>query len=93
VRYDPQRLDCGELVNDLERPVFAKHLVLADLKTQLLARPEVAGALMSGSGSTVFAVLRDEAPATALIEAIRADFDPELWWWQGLAGDGGGEAV
>jgi 4-diphosphocytidyl-2-C-methyl-D-erythritol kinase len=91
VRYDPQRLACGELVNDLERPVFAKHLVLADLKTWLLGRAEVLGALMSGSGSTVFAVLRDASPTTALVKSLRGEFDPELWAWQGVAGEGAGD--
>jgi 4-diphosphocytidyl-2-C-methyl-D-erythritol kinase len=41
----------------LERPVFQKYLFLADLKRWLLGRPEVCAALMSGSGSTLFAVL------------------------------------
>ena len=46
-------------VNDLERPVFEKFVFLAQLKMWLLKQPEVGAALMSGSGSTVFAVIRD----------------------------------
>jgi 4-diphosphocytidyl-2-C-methyl-D-erythritol kinase len=74
------------LVNDLERPVFAKHLLLADLKMWLLARPEVAAALMSGSGSTMVAVLRTAEPANELLAAVTAEFGPRLWLWQGMAG-------
>ena len=79
VLYNAQRFLWGELVNDLERPVFEKYLVLADLKTWLLAQPEVAGALLSGSGSTMFAVLRDSSTrADDLIDRARKNFG-ELW--------------
>jgi 4-diphosphocytidyl-2-C-methyl-D-erythritol kinase len=85
VRYEPQVFPWGELVNDLERPVFWKHL-FAEVKSWLLARPEVAGALMSGSGSTMFAVLHDAAGAEAVIAAARAELDPTLWAWSGEVG-------
>ncbi len=79
VLYSAQPFPWGELVNDLERPVFEKYLVLADLKTWLLQQPEVSGALLSGSGSTMFAVLRDTPiQADALIERARKNFG-ELW--------------
>ncbi len=83
VPYGPQVFPWGELVNDLERPVFRKHLFLAEMKVWLLGRPEVAGALMSGSGSTMFAVLRDLQSADSLIKAARQELDPTLWAWQG----------
>lgn len=83
VDYDPQWLDGLELVNDLERPVFAKHLFLAEAKQWLRARDEVSAALMSGSGSTMFAVLRDPAAADALIAAAKEQLDPTLWTWAG----------
>ena len=91
VDYDPQTLVAADgtevvLVNDLERPVFAKHLLLPDLKMWLRARPEVSAALMSGSGSTLFAVLRDDGPATVLREDLAREYGPHLWTWQGLAG-------
>ncbi|QJE94505.1 4-(cytidine 5'-diphospho)-2-C-methyl-D-erythritol kinase [Luteolibacter luteus] len=86
IPYAPQLFPWGELVNDLERPVFEKHLFLAEVKLWLLGRPEVAGALMSGSGSTMFAILKNDEAATALIEAARAELDPTLWAWQGLIG-------
>ena len=76
--YAPQPFAWGELVNDLERPVFEKYLPLAALKTWLLAQPGVAGALMSGSGSTVFAVLADSSAAEDLAARAR-EFFGELW--------------
>ena len=51
----------GEMVNHLERPVFEKHRFLAELKMWLNEQSEVARAMMSGSGSTVFALLKDGA--------------------------------
>lgn len=78
VRYAAQRFAWGELVNDLERPVFSKYLPLAVLKSWLLEQPSVAGALMSGSGSTVFAVLNDPGTADSLAGQAR-DFFGELW--------------
>lgn len=84
VRYFPQEVEGLSLVNDLERPVFEKHRFLAELKQWLLDRRETAGALMSGSGSTVFAVLRDGVDANALAAAARAELDPGLWHWAGF---------
>lgn len=79
VRYDAQELEWGTLVNDLERPVFEKYILLADLKTWLAGQPEVAGALMSGSGATVFAVLRHKEEAGPLGNRIAAEFGANLW--------------
>jgi 4-diphosphocytidyl-2-C-methyl-D-erythritol kinase len=83
VRYDPQRANGVELVNDLERPVFEKFLFLAELKTWLREQFEVRAALMSGSGATVFAVLHDAESAPLLAERARRELDPGLWWWAG----------
>jgi 4-diphosphocytidyl-2-C-methyl-D-erythritol kinase len=66
-------------VNDLERPVFEKYLFLADLKQWLLRRSEVCAALMSGSGSTVFAVLRDKELGFKLGEDAAKEFGGALW--------------
>jgi 4-diphosphocytidyl-2-C-methyl-D-erythritol kinase len=79
VRYSAQPQPWGELVNDLERPVFEKHLFLATLKTWLLEQPEVSGALMSGSGSAVFAVLHEIDSAGALGSRIAEKFGTNLW--------------
>ena len=78
VRYAAQPFAWGELVNDLERPVFAKYLPLAALKTWLLAQPEVGGALLSGSGSTVLAALNRSEDADSLAANAREYFG-ELW--------------
>lgn len=49
----------GLLVNDFETPVFAMHPELGDIKERLYSMGAVF-ALMSGSGSTVFGIFRDE---------------------------------
>jgi len=79
VPYAPQELGGITLVNDLERPVFEKFIQLAEMKRWLLEQPETAGALMSGSGSTVFAVFREKSLGSALFEKARAQFGPHLW--------------
>jgi 4-diphosphocytidyl-2-C-methyl-D-erythritol kinase len=84
IPYAPQRFDWGELVNDLERPVFGKYLQLAEMKRWLLDQPETAGALMSGSGSTVFAVLREESAGAALMKKVSAQFGPHIWQAQAV---------
>jgi 4-diphosphocytidyl-2-C-methyl-D-erythritol kinase len=66
-------------VNDLERPAFEKFVFLAQLKMWLLKQAEVGVSLMSGSGSTVFAMLRSNADADLLAERTKAELDPELW--------------
>jgi 4-diphosphocytidyl-2-C-methyl-D-erythritol kinase len=66
-------------VNDLERPVFEKFVLLGYLKTWLRLQPDVGAALMSGSGSTVFAVVRSGADRTRLAERIREEVDQRIW--------------
>jgi len=78
VPYAPQKLYGQSLMNDLERPVFQKFVFLGQLKSWLLEQPEVAGALMSGSGSTVFAVLRPKATADDLANRAKT-LDREIW--------------
>lgn len=79
VNYAPQELGGVRVVNDLERPVFEKFVLLGHLKTWLRRQPEVAAALMSGSGSTVFAVLRDAADAEKLAAHVLEKVDGTLW--------------
>ena len=79
VDYSPQEFNGTQFVNDLERPVFEKFVVLAHLKTWLRQQPEVAVALMSGSGSTVFAVLRERAGGEELVTRARQQIDATLW--------------
>jgi len=79
----PQEVDGVMLTNDLERPVFAKHRVLAEMKLWLRERPETRGALMSGSGSTIFAVLREGVDGDVLAGAALHEIDATLWSWHG----------
>ncbi len=79
VTYAEQPFAWGALANDLERPVFEKYIQLAEFKRWLLMQPESAGALMSGSGSTVFALLRDKTAGMALAERVVAQFGTDLW--------------
>ncbi|WP_240914659.1 4-(cytidine 5'-diphospho)-2-C-methyl-D-erythritol kinase [Roseimicrobium sp. ORNL1] len=72
VTYATQICPWGPMVNDLERPVFEKWSLLPTLKMWLLDQPETQAALMSGSGSTVFAVTRSTADAGLLAERARA---------------------
>ena len=65
------------LFNDLELPVFEKFLLLPILKSWLADQPEVSAAMMSGSGSTVFAILGGDADPLA--ERIRIRFGAHLW--------------
>jgi len=78
VAYAAQNFDGQSFVNDLERPVFEKFVFLAQLKTWLLKQPEVGVALMSGSGSTVFAVLCPQANVEGLSERAK-ELDPKVW--------------
>lgn len=82
VQYAAQEFSWGQLVNDLERPAFEKYIFLAALKNWLLAQPETDGALMSGSGSTLFAILKSEAAAPAVAEKARAHFGESLWVYE-----------
>jgi 4-diphosphocytidyl-2-C-methyl-D-erythritol kinase len=79
VNYSPQEFNGVQFVNDLERPVFEKFVLLAHLKTWLRQQPEVAVALMSGSGSTVFAVLREGAAGRELAARTCEQIDATLW--------------
>ena len=74
------------LINDLERPVFAKHRFLAELVDWLENQPECRAAQLCGSGSTVFAVLADPAEGEELASRARKQVDSGLWSWVGNAG-------
>lgn len=59
------------LFNNLEQPVFAKHLALPTLLEQLRDRYDLT-AHMTGSGSACFAFLSENAPIPAILGTIRA---------------------
>jgi 4-diphosphocytidyl-2-C-methyl-D-erythritol kinase len=79
VSFGVQQFNEQSFANDLERPVFEKFVFLAQLKLWLIKQPEVGAALMSGSGSTVFAVIRDKTDVDRLAMRAKAELDPELW--------------
>lgn len=79
ISYQPQDFDGQMFANDLERPVFEKFVFLAQLKAWLLRQAEVGAALMSGSGSTVFAVMRGEGDVDLLAKRAREELDREIW--------------
>jgi 4-diphosphocytidyl-2-C-methyl-D-erythritol kinase len=79
IAYAAQQLADQTFINDLERPVFEKFVFLAQVKMWLLRQPEVGAALMSGSGSTMFAVMRSNTNVEGVAERAKSELDPELW--------------
>ncbi len=84
VPYGVQRLDGIRFVNDLEKPVFAKFPVLGLIKSWLLKQPGVRVAMMSGSGSTLFALTDTPAQARAIAAAALTEIDPTLFTYCGV---------
>lgn len=64
----------GPLRNDLEPPVLEKYLWIVTAKEWLQQRPEVVDAMMSGSGSSLFAILSAEANGENLAREFKAEF-------------------
>jgi 4-diphosphocytidyl-2-C-methyl-D-erythritol kinase len=79
VLYAPQICPWGDMVNGLERPVFAKYLLLPTLKSWLLGHGYVRSALMSGSGSTMFAITETDVQAAALAAEARQYVGDTSW--------------
>jgi len=74
-----QRVAGMDIRNDLEAPVFRKFLILPIIKDWLLAQPGVEAAQMSGSGSTLFAVLGAKADGPGILARFAAEFGPHYW--------------
>jgi len=68
----------GEFYNSLEAPALEKYPLLA-LFQEFLRTHGAAAALMSGSGSTTFAVVHDAQAAEALAEKFKARFGQSCW--------------
>ena len=66
------------LYNSLEAPVLEKYPVLALFQEFLRAHGALA-ALMSGSGSTTFAVVENVSAGEALAEKFKAKFGQNCW--------------
>ncbi len=81
--YAVQSGPWGEMRNDLERPVFEKFPILGGLKNWLLQRSEVQAALLSGSGSTMLAILREGVDTEDMQKAYRDRYGETGWCWIG----------
>ncbi len=68
----------AEFYNSLEAPVLRKYPILA-LFQEFLRANGAAGTLMSGSGSTTFAVTENVAAAEALVEKFKDKFGDTNW--------------
>ena len=79
VDYSPQKMPWGEIINELEKPVFYKHRFLAEMKLWLLDQVEIEAAMMSGSGSTMMAFISDADGSDELLARARRELDPTLW--------------
>ena len=77
--YEPQEFADITFANDLERPVFEKFVFLAQMKSWLRIQPEIGATLMSGSGSTIFAVMRPNADRGSLAARAKNELDSKLW--------------
>jgi 4-diphosphocytidyl-2-C-methyl-D-erythritol kinase len=86
IQKTPVTHDGITLVNHLEVPVFEKHLLLPILKEWLLKQPEAITAWMSGSGSTIVTLLKQELSKEQeqrFQTEIRAVFG-EFFWTKGV---------
>jgi 4-diphosphocytidyl-2-C-methyl-D-erythritol kinase len=87
--YAQLELDCkhgkemetpwGKLRNDLEQAVLPKYLFLGLVKDWLNQQAESMFALMSGSGSTMFAIVRNQSEGGTLQGRFRAEFGEQTW--------------
>ncbi len=82
--YGMQEVDGLRLVNDLERPVFEKFPVLGFMKRWMLDKDGVRAALMSGSGSTMYALTETLEQAHALAADALKELDPTLFTYCGM---------
>lgn len=81
--YHEQVRFWGTMVNDLERPVFEKFPVLGEMKSWLVTQPETEAALLSGSGSTMLAVLKAGANGESLRLRALERYGETCWTFLG----------
>ncbi len=84
IPYGVQEVDGLRLVNDLERSVFEKFPVLAMMKRWMLEQDGVRAALMSGSGSTMYALTETPEQARALAASALQELDSTLFTYCGI---------
>jgi 4-diphosphocytidyl-2-C-methyl-D-erythritol kinase len=71
-----------EIINDLESAVFHKYLLLPVMKSWLREQSGVEASFMTGSGSTMVAVLAQETASekiSMLKKGIRSEFGETMW--------------
>lgn len=83
VCFDTQTVRGLRMNNDLERPVFNKFPFLAVMKMWLLEQPGVQAALMSGSGSCMFALTDSLEQAQTIASAAKEQLDSTLFTFCG----------
>jgi 4-diphosphocytidyl-2-C-methyl-D-erythritol kinase len=71
-------LAAGEFYNSLEAPALVKHPLLT-LYQDFFRNHGAAGTLMSGSGSTTFAIVAGQPAAATLAEQFKAKFGTDNW--------------
>jgi 4-diphosphocytidyl-2-C-methyl-D-erythritol kinase len=72
------RVAGAEFYNSLEAPALEKYPVLA-LFQEFLRTNGALAALMSGSGSTTFAITENKAAAESLVEKLKLKFGKSCW--------------
>ena len=80
--YEPQRLGDLEITNDLESAVFEKFILLPVIKSWLHEQSGVESAFMTGSGSSMVAIISPDAPEgsiAALRKNILMEYGPTFW--------------
>lgn len=66
------------MYNSLEQPVFNKYPVLRIIRSELLAAG-ADGALLSGSGATVFAIVRDRQRGEEIRQQFLSSYGSQCW--------------
>jgi 4-diphosphocytidyl-2-C-methyl-D-erythritol kinase len=69
----------GRLRNDLEQAILPKYLFLGLVKDWLQQQSETQVALMSGSGSTVFAIVQSRSAGESLRARFGKEFGDQTW--------------
>jgi 4-diphosphocytidyl-2-C-methyl-D-erythritol kinase len=78
-RGQTTQTEWGPIRNDLEQPVFQKYLLLPEIKSWLQQQPETEAALMSGSGSTLFAIVKSVDDGQQVSDRFSLFFGFKFW--------------
>lgn len=78
LRSDDLRAAAGQFYNSLEAPVFRKFPILA-MYGEFLRNNGAIAALMSGSGSTTFALAESKTVAEEMAERFKSKFGESCW--------------